>query len=66
MKKGALATLKFMKEKGTLMALRQEQGETGELARKAFHEMMNPKLGIKENLDALQPKKNEKGGLPRP
>ncbi|MEO7328797.1 MAG: HEAT repeat domain-containing protein, partial [Minicystis sp.] len=60
-KKGAIDTLKFMKEKGTLMALRHEQGETGELAKKAFHDMMNPKLGIKEDLTALQPKKGDKG-----
>jgi hypothetical protein len=59
-KKGAIDTLKFMKEKGTLMALRHEQGETGELAKKAFHDLMNPKLGIKEDLSALQPKKGDK------
>lgn len=59
-KKGAIDTLKFMKEKGTLMALRHQQGETGELAKKAFHDLMNPKLGIKEDLSALQPKKGDK------
>ena len=37
-----MQTLKFMKEQGVLMALRDEKGETGELARKAFHELMNP------------------------
>jgi hypothetical protein len=42
-KKGAIMTLKFMKEKGVLMALRGEQGQTGELAQKAFFELMNPK-----------------------
>ncbi len=42
-KKGAIMTLKFMREKGVLMALRGEQGLTGELAQKAFFELMNPK-----------------------
>ena len=42
-KKGAIMTLKFMREKGVLMALRGEAGETGELAQKAFFELMNPK-----------------------
>jgi len=42
-KKGAVETLQFMKEKGVLMALRSEQGPVGELARKAFFEVMNPK-----------------------
>src|SRR5205085_670743 len=53
-KKGAVATLKFMKEKGVLMALRHEQGETGELARTAFHELMNPKAIPAEDLSALK------------
>jgi hypothetical protein len=39
----AVNVLKFMKEKGVLMALRNEQGPVGELARKAFFEVMNPK-----------------------
>jgi HEAT repeat protein len=53
-KKGAVKTLKFMKEQGTLMALRQEQGETGDLAKRAFHELMNPKLVAREDLSGLQ------------
>jgi HEAT repeat protein len=40
----AVEILKFMKEKGPLMALRYEQGPVAELARKAFFEVMNPKL----------------------
>jgi hypothetical protein len=40
----AIAILKFMKEKGVLMALRNEAGPVGELARRAFFEVMNPKL----------------------
>ncbi len=53
-KKGAIMTLKFMKEKGVLMALRHEKGETGELAKKAFHELMNPKAIQAEDLSGLQ------------
>ncbi|NUQ72806.1 MAG: HEAT repeat domain-containing protein [Polyangiaceae bacterium] len=59
-RKGAMETLKFMKERGVLMALRQEPGETGEMAKKAFHELMNPKAVVAEDLSALQPK--AKGG----
>ncbi len=43
-KKGAIDTLKFMKEKGVLMALRHEPGEVGDMAKKAFHDVMNPKV----------------------
>jgi HEAT repeat protein len=39
----AIDILKFIKEKGVLMALRSEPGATGELARRAFFEVMNPK-----------------------
>jgi HEAT repeat protein len=60
-KKGAIDTLKFMKEKGVLMALRREQGETGDLARRAFHELMNPKATVAEDLSALAPSKGGKG-----
>ena len=38
------------------MALRQEQGETGAMAKKAFHELMNPKAVVAEDLKALQEK----------
>jgi HEAT repeat protein len=58
-KKGAIQTLKFMKEKGVLMALRSEQGDTGEMAKRAFHELMNPKALQAEDLSALQPKKGD-------
>ncbi len=40
----AVAILKFMREKGVLMALRTQPPPLGELARKAFFEVMNPKL----------------------
>lgn len=59
-RQGAIATLKFMKERGVLMALRAEAGETGEMAKKAFHELMNPKAIMPEDLSALQPKDGKK------
>ena len=60
-KKGAIMTLKFMKERGVLMALRQEQGDTGEMAKRAFFELMNPKMVKAEDLTALKPKSEGKG-----
>jgi len=42
--KDAIEILKFMKERGVLMSLRGEPAPLGELARKAFFEVMNPKL----------------------
>ncbi|MBK8252466.1 MAG: HEAT repeat domain-containing protein [Polyangiaceae bacterium] len=62
-KKGAVMTLKFMREKGVLMALRQEQGDTGELARRAFFELMNPKAIAAEDLSKFQ---DQKKGAPSP
>ncbi len=51
----AIAILKFMKEKGVLMALRSEEGPWKELARQAFFEVMNPKAFVDSLPDA--PKK---------
>ena len=51
-KRSAIQTLKFMKEQGSLMALRDEPGETGVLANKAFFEFMNPKLVAGEVIPA--------------
>jgi len=50
---GAIRTLKFMKEQGVLLALRDEKGETGKLASDAYHELMNPKVleGVREQED---------------
>lgn len=42
-KRGAINTLKFMKEQGALMALRDEKGDTGDMAKKALFELLNPK-----------------------
>lgn len=41
---GAIRTLKFMKEKGTLMALREGEGEIAKLADAAVFEINNPNL----------------------
>lgn len=41
---GAIRTLQFMGEKGTLMALADLEGETGKLATKALFELNNPNL----------------------
>jgi hypothetical protein len=60
-KKGAIMTLKFMKEKGVLMALRQEKSDTGDMAKKAFFELMNPKAFVVEDLAALKSKAPGKG-----
>ena len=49
-RKGAIQTLKFMKEQGALMALKAEAGEVGELAKKAFFELMNPKIVVGETV----------------
>ena len=40
----AILILKFLKEKGVLMALKNEQGAWQDGAKKAFFEVMNPKL----------------------
>ncbi len=46
---GAIRTLKFMKEQGVLLALRDGKGKSGELAKQAYFELMNPKVitGVK-------------------
>src|SRR5690606_3353959 len=51
---GAIQTLKFMKEQGPLLALRDEQGELGEMARAAYHELMNPRLVQADDLSHLK------------
>jgi hypothetical protein len=53
-KQSAIQTLKFMKEQGSLMALRDEQGEAGQLANRAFFELMNPKIVLGENIPAAK------------
>lgn len=58
---GAINTLKFMKEQGVLLALRDEPGAVGELASAAYHELMNPKLitGVKMPGDAEEKKASQ-------
>lgn len=51
----AIEILKFMKEKGVLMALKGETGPHAELARKAFFEVMNPKIVTDALPDARKP-----------
>jgi hypothetical protein len=53
-KASAIDTLKFMKEQGVLMALKDDKGETGELAADAFHQLMNPRLAEEEDLKHLK------------
>ncbi len=43
-REGAIRTLEFMQEQGVLLALRDEEGPTGKLAREAYHRLMNPKV----------------------
>ena len=49
-KKGAIETLKFMKEQGPLMALRDEKSDTGAMAKKALFELLNPKMVVGEKV----------------
>jgi HEAT repeat protein len=58
----AVAILKFMKEKGVLMALRNEQGALGEMARQAFFEVMNPKISEEKIPDAVKSADPQAGG----
>ena len=54
---GAIRALKFMKEQGVLLALRDVSGPAGELARAAYFELMNPKVV----LDGVKVPENKKG-----
>ncbi|HQY63170.1 MAG TPA: HEAT repeat domain-containing protein [Polyangiaceae bacterium] len=51
----AIEILKFMKEKGVLMALKGESGPHAPLAAKAFFEVMNPKIVSESLPDARTP-----------
>jgi len=48
----AIQLLKFMNEKGALMALKSEAGPAQEAARQAFFELMNPKMSTDAIPDA--------------
>jgi HEAT repeat protein len=56
---GAIRALKFMKEQGVLLALRDESGPAGELARAAYFELMNPKVVLDGVKVPDEPKKGE-------
>jgi HEAT repeat protein len=53
---GAVNTLRFMQERGVLLALRDEQGELGQLAQEAYHRLLNPSivLGAKDFKSAAE------------
>jgi len=57
----AVQILKFMGEKGVLMALKAEDGPSKELARQAFFELMNPKAAT-ESLPEPKDAKASAGG----
>ena len=59
----AIRILKFMKEKGVLMALRYEPAPLGELARQAFFEVMNPKTTA-ESVPESPKAAKQQGGPP--
>lgn len=42
----AIDTLKFFKEQGSIMALRDEAGSTGEMARRAYFEIRHPEVAM--------------------
>jgi hypothetical protein len=52
-REGAIRALEFMKEQGVLQALREAPDPTGELARTAYHRLMNPTVaqGVIETED---------------
>jgi HEAT repeat protein len=61
----AIEILKFMKEKGVLMALKSEPPPLGPLARQAFFEVMNPKLTTETVPDSPAAQKGKTGsGMP--
>lgn len=57
--KGAIETLKFMKEQGTLLALRDEKDPVGSMAHEAYHELMNPALSA-DDISHLKAEDKEK------
>ncbi len=68
-KVNAIRTLKFIGigdigitgAQGVLMALKDEPGETGELASRAFHELLNPATAGAEQVKNVQTTKDDKG-----
>jgi HEAT repeat protein len=60
----AVHVLKFIKEKGALMALRGEKGPVAELARQAFFEVMNPKSSAESVPASPKTEQQQAGGAP--
>jgi HEAT repeat protein len=60
----AIHILKFIKEKGVLMALRSEPGPVGEMARQAFFEVMNPKATAESVPESPKAAQQNAGGPP--
>ncbi len=60
----AINILKFIKEKGVLMALRYEPGPVAELARQAFFEVMNPKANAESVPESPKASKQQPGAAP--
>jgi len=60
----AIHILKFIKEKGVLMALRSEPGPVAELARQAFFEVMNPKASAESVPESPKDQKANAGSPP--
>jgi HEAT repeat protein len=60
----AIHILKFIKEKGVLMALRGEPGPVAELARQAFFEVMNPKASAESVPESPKAEKANAGSPP--
>ena len=60
----AIHILKFIKEKGVLMALRSEPGPLGDMAKQAFFEVMYPKTTAEGVPESPKAQNQTKGGPP--
>ena len=58
-REGSIRALRFMKEQGVLLALRDEAGDAGKLARDAYHELMNPKIVTGVKIPEIESAKSE-------
>jgi|GEM_PF-287670 len=61
----AVAILKFLKERGVLMALRSDPPPLGDIARQAFFEVMNPKISEERLPDAPKTPGADNAAQPR-
>lgn len=60
----AIAILKFTKEKGVLMAFRTQPAPVGEMASRAFFEVMNPKASAESVPESPKAQKNNTSAPP--